>query len=106
MAVISTEDLIKAITARIGEDVSDEAITLLENLTDTLKDRDAKISNPATEDWKAKHDALDADWRKRYMDRFTKGIENLPDPTKPGNAPAEPEKEDETSFEDCFEPAE
>lgn len=69
MAVKTREEIMEAIRKRIGEDTSDEAISLLEDVTDTFADYETKVADKT--DWKAKYDEVDANWRKKYMDRFS-----------------------------------
>ena len=69
MAVKTRDEIMEAIRKRIGEDTSDEAITLLEDVTDTFTDYETRVSDKT--DWKAKYDEMDANWRKKYMDRFS-----------------------------------
>lgn len=66
MAVISKEDLLRRISERIGDDNSDGALSLLEDVSDTIKDFEERDS----EDWKAKYEENDSKWRKKYRDRF------------------------------------
>ena len=69
MAVKTREEIMEAIRKRIGEDTSDEAISLLEDVTDTFTDYETKVADKT--DWKAKYDEMDANWRKKYIDRFS-----------------------------------
>ena len=69
MAVISKEDLLKRISERIGDDNSDEALSLLEDVSDTITDFEKRDS----EDWKAKYEENDEKWRKKYRERFENG---------------------------------
>lgn len=69
MAVKTRDEIMEAIRKRIGEDTSDEAISLLEDVTDTFADYETKVADKT--DWKAKYDEMDANWRKKYMDRFS-----------------------------------
>lgn len=69
MAVKTRDEIMEAIRKRIGEDTSDEAISLLEDVTDTFTDYETKVADKT--DWKAKYDEMDANWRKKYMDRFS-----------------------------------
>lgn len=71
MAVRSKEEIMNAIRARIGEDTSDEAISLIEDISDTVDDLTGRIG----EDWKAKYEENDASWRQRYTERFFGGGE-------------------------------
>lgn len=81
MAVISKEELIKSITARLGETPDDEGITFLENVSDTISDYENKIKgfgdwNTERENLKKQIKDIDANWRKKYTERFTKGYES------------------------------
>ena len=69
MAVKTRDEIMEAIKKRIGEDTSDEAISLLEDVSDTFADYETKVADKT--DWKAKYDEMDANWRKKYMDRFS-----------------------------------
>ena len=69
MAFKTRDEIMEAIRKRIGEDTSDEAISLLEDVTDTFADYETKVADKT--DWKTKYDEMDASWRKKYMDRFS-----------------------------------
>ena len=69
MAVKTRDEIMEAIKKRIGEDTSDEAISLLEDVTDTFADYEIKVADKT--DWKTKYDEMDASWRKKYMERFS-----------------------------------
>ena len=69
MAVKTRDEIMEAIKKRIGEDTSDEAISLLEDVTDTFADYETKVADKT--DWKTKYDEMDASWRKKYMERFS-----------------------------------
>lgn len=47
---------------------SDESISLLEDLSDTFEDLASQIVQAG--DYKKKYEENDAEWRKRYHDRF------------------------------------
>lgn len=63
------EELMSMITARVGEDTSDEAISFIEDVTDTLNDYETKLTGDGT-DWKAKYEENDKQWREKYVARF------------------------------------
>ena len=69
MAIRSKEELMESIRARIGDDQSDEAIALLEDIADTYTDMETR-ANSDGEDWKKKYETNDAEWRQKYRDRF------------------------------------
>lgn len=68
MAIVSNEDLIQRLTALIGESTTDENISLIEDVTDTLQDYTERTKD--TTDWKEKYTENDREWRKRYTERF------------------------------------
>lgn len=95
MSVRSREELITTVTTMIGENPTDEQISLLEDITDTVEDYEDRLSD--TTDWKTKYEENDKEWRKRYTDRF-----NNTEP-KPEPAPdPDPEPEVMTTFDDLF----
>ena len=65
----SKEELLASVSARFEGDTSDEAISLFEDLSDTLTDMETKANGDGT-DWKAKYEENDAEWRKKYKERF------------------------------------
>lgn len=69
MAVRTREELMDIIRNRVGEDNSDETISFLEDVTDTLDDLESKSVGDST-DWKSKFEENDASWRKKYTERF------------------------------------
>lgn len=68
MAVKSLNDIMSLIKARVGDDTSDEVITLLEDVTDTFTDYETRISEAG--DWKTKYEENDRVWRDKYTSRF------------------------------------
>ena len=96
MAVKSRDEILQLVRARVGDDTSDEAIAIIEDITDTLDDYEARIADSG--DWKARFEQNDAEWRQKYKDRFfNKGSEE-PEP----DTEADDEKEVLT-FDDLFE---
>ena len=94
----SKEDLLATVSARLEGDTSDEAISLFEDLSDTLTDMETKANGDGT-DWKAKYEENDAEWRKKYKERFfnTSGNE---DGIEDGNVGEEPPIK--RTFDDLF----
>lgn len=68
MSIRSSQEIIDASVARIGGDTSDEAIAYIEDITDTLTDYSTQLKDSG--EWKAKYEALDAEWRTKYVNRF------------------------------------
>lgn len=71
MAIKSREELLKSLNTLIGDNSTDENLAILEDVTDTLKDYEEKTADQT--EWRAKYEQNDADWRKKYRDRFMSG---------------------------------
>lgn len=59
------DELLAALKGVLGDNQSDEAIALIEDVTDTFE-------APA-EDWEQKYKDNDAAWRQKYTERFFAG---------------------------------
>lgn len=106
MAIRSKEELMQSIKAYIKEDVSDEALALLEDFNDTYE----SLSASSGEDWKAKYEENDAAWRSKYAERFSGGGGNIikPDPPVESDTVIKPDENEtdaaeEITYDDLFE---
>lgn len=88
MAKVTFADLQEQINAIVGDRQDDDALQLLENVADTLN---------ADEDWRAKYETVDAEWRKRYRDRFNGIPEEKEEPEENEGT------EEQITFDDLFE---
>ena len=70
MAVRTKDELLEIIKGRIGDDTSDETISYIEDITDTLSDYEEKAPNLNNEDGKTKYEENDKMWREKYRERF------------------------------------
>lgn len=66
MAIKTKDELIQSLNAVLGDNASDEALALMEDVSDTLDEKAAKDAV----DWEQKYKENDAAWRTRYRDRF------------------------------------
>lgn len=64
----SKDEIMSIIRARIGEEPSEEDTSFVEDITDTINDYETRLSDST--DWKTKYEQNDAEWRKKYTDRF------------------------------------
>lgn len=102
MAVRTRDEIMEAIKARLGDDTSDEALAIIEDVNDTFSDYETR----STDDWKTKYDELDANWRKRYRDRFFQSPGNKEtdkDIVVDNNEEDLKDEGEEKSFESLFE---
>ena len=72
MAVRTKEEILNSVKRHFGEDTSDETLTLVEDITDTITDFENKANNDG-QNWKQRYEENDAAWRKKYRDRFFSG---------------------------------
>lgn len=90
MAIKSKEEILEQINARIGEDNSDEAIAIIEDITDTLNDFETRANGDGV-DWKTKYEENDKEWRNKYKERFfnpePNEDNNLEEPTPDNDKP-------------------
>ena len=69
MAVRTREEVMKAVRDRIGDDSSDDALSFIEDIQDTLNNYENNANNDNT-NWKQRYEDNDKEWRKKYRDRF------------------------------------
>ena len=83
MAIRTRDELMNSIKDYLGEDTSDEALTLVQDISDTLGDSNAQTVADLRQQLKDQ----DANWRKRYRDTFFSGTPDKDDedddPPKP-----------------------
>lgn len=85
MAVKSREEIMEGLRTRIGEDTSDDALSFIEDVQDTLD----SLSNTDTENWRQRYEENDAQWRQKYRDRFFSKGEDGEDDTIEGETSSE-----------------
>lgn len=74
MPIRKKSELMESLKAVIGDSTSDEVISLLEDLDDTLSDDKSDLEKEALS-WKEKYEQNDAEWRARYRDRFYSSVD-------------------------------
>lgn len=101
MAVKTKDEILQSVKSIIGESTDDNAIELLEDITDTINDYDEKTK----EDWKAKYDELDESWKKKYKERFFNDDTEIEKEKEKEKKKEIEEEKDETeiTFNDIFE---
>lgn len=103
MAVISREELLNKLKARLGDDTTEEAISMVEDFSDTISDYENRISESG--DWKTKYEENDKKWRERYMARFFGDSESVSDSEvvdAPGMEKVQDLQDEKVSYDDLF----
>lgn len=90
MAIVTKDVLIEKLNKIIGEDTSDESLSLLEDVSDTFD------SLSDGENWRARYEENDSEWRKKYKERFEQPQEERKKET------LEQREEEKTTFEELF----
>lgn len=88
------EELLNQLRETIGDSTDDNALSLLEDVTDTMTDLETRAADNT--DWQSRYNQLDSEWRERYKARFFDGEPSGNEPTPPA------EDTVMTSFEDLF----
>lgn len=101
MAILSKDDFMKRLQERVGDDTSDEALTFIEDMTDTFNDLETKSSGN-NEEWKTKYNELDKTWREKYQARFFNS-ETTPADVKDEQEDDVKDDAEEKTFNDLFE---
>lgn len=96
MAVRTREEILESLRNRIGSQSDDETIAFLEDVTDTLSDLEERAKGDGV-DWKGKYEENDAEWRKKYTERF---FSAEPSTVEEPHSP-EPQSEP-TTFDELF----
>lgn len=103
MAKLSKEDLIKKVNAMFGEDATDEQLSLLEDISDSME----TSNNDELESTKKALTQAQTDlkeFKQKYRERFLGGVDNNPSPQDMKNdAKEDGETEDKKlSYDDLF----
>lgn len=91
--VRTKDELLASIKDKFKDDTSDETISFIEDVSDTINDLETKASDET--DWKSKYEENDKQWREKYRDRFFNADGD-------GNKPLDEEPSKPMNFEDLF----
>lgn len=94
MAIKTLDEILANVNTILGENSSDEALTLLDDISDTFNAKD-------NTDWKQKYEDNDAAWRQRYRERFLTGNTDI-DKSVDESDDNEDEEKKSYKFEDLF----
>ena len=68
MAVKTKTDILNSLKEIIGDSTEDNALSLIEDVTDTFDDFEKKTQDNTN--WEQKYKENDEAWKKKYKDRF------------------------------------
>lgn len=94
--VKTKDEIMEEIRRYIGDRSDDQTIALIENISDTIDDY------AAHSDYDEKLMAVEAEWRRKYIDRFMNGGENKSEVKVETTEDEEKEKAEEIKIEDLY----
>lgn len=68
MAIKTRDEILESVKNIVGDNMSDDTISFIEDMTDTMNDYETRLSNST--DWKSKYETNDEEWRRKYTERF------------------------------------
>lgn len=77
MSVLTREDFFTRLNDFVGDNSSDDAISFVEDMTDTYNDIETRANGDGT-DWEQRYRENDEAWRKKYRSRFFSGTAPYP----------------------------
>ena len=105
MAVKSKEELLSTVKSLIGDNPSDDAIALLEDISDTLDNSTGGSSDEdkkKIEELEKQVKEVDETWRKKYTDRFFSPSDPKEDDPKEDDPSEDDEKHSPKTFDELF----
>ena len=94
--VKTKDEIMEEIRAYIGDRSDDQTIALIENISDTIDDY------AAHGDYDEKLMAVEAEWRRKYIDRFMNGGEQKNDAEVEKTEDEQKDKSEEIKIEDLY----
>ena len=94
--VKTKDEIMEEIRAYIGDRSDDQTIALIENISDTIDDY------AAHGDYDEKLMAVEAEWRRKYIDRFMTGGEKKNEVEDEKTRDEEKDKAEEIKIEDLY----
>ena len=94
--VRTKDELLASIKSKFGDDTSDETITLLEDISDTLD------TTKEGAEWKKKYEENDKMWRDKYTSRFFDNPAPAPTPAPTPSPSDDDDKAEEIMIKDLF----
>ena len=98
MAILDRDTYFKRINEIVGDNGSDEAISFVEDMSDTYNSMAERTDDAA--EWERKYHENDEAWRKKYRSRFFRGDAEVINESKMEEVELRPE---EVTFDDLFE---
>lgn len=95
MAVVEKESIMTRLNELIGDRTDDEALSIVEDVSDTI-DSSSGVGMVTEEEANRRVAEKEAEWRKKYKERFFSGEEG--EKTAENKEPEAPEK-----YDDLFE---
>ena len=96
MSFLDKNSFMARLKEKIGEDLSDDSISFIEDASDTYDELMRR--SEGQEDWKTKYEENDKEWRKKYRERFF----STPDEVKDEQEENVKEDGEKRTFDELF----
>lgn len=101
MPILSKDEFFDRIKKQVGDDASPEAVSFLEDMTDTYNGLSQKAKGDGV-DWEKKFHDNDRAWAERYRSRFFSGESgNIPSGPR-GSSSGNGYRPEDIDFDDLF----
>lgn len=97
MPYLDKETFMARLKERMGEDLSDDSISFIEDASDTYDELMRR--SEVQEDWKTRYEENDREWREKYRERFF----STPGEAKEGQGENVKKDGEKRTFEELFE---
>lgn len=77
MSVLNRDDFFSRINAIVGTDTSNEALSFIEDMTDTYNSLETNANGDGV-NWEQRYHDLDESWKAKYKNRFFTGSSAIP----------------------------
>lgn len=78
--ILKSDEAMAQLKKLVGEDTSEDTISFIENISDTLTSLESKVNNNSDMVPKSELDRINEEWARKYRDRFFEGTTPPPEP--------------------------
>lgn len=100
--VLKSDEAMAQLKKLVGDDTSEDTISFIENISDTLTSLESKANNNSDMIPKSELDRVNEEWAKKYRDRFFEGTTPQPNPQPNENENNNENDNEPLLFENLF----
>ena len=100
--ILKSDEAMAQLKKLVGEDTSEDTISFIENISDTLTSLESKVNNNSDMVPKSELDRVNEEWARKYRDRFFEGTTPPPEPQPNENENNNENNNEPLTFENLF----